>query len=286
MVQQLPLPPGFHMTTLDTTSAIHVPLDRLAEGFGACFSEYMVPIASDIHSFEQRVRHDHIHLTDSHVVLRDGRLVALALVARRGDLSRMAALGVVPPLRRSGLGRALTQRLLEEARSRGDRAMHLEVIEQNTPAVALYADMGFQVRRRLVGWAGTPPEQPAPLEPIPLPTALAALLQHGEPGLPWQLAPETLAGHTAPTQAWRLGEAVAVVTSTSPQEVVLRALVVPEAQRRRGVGSRLLRALAAHLPGRRLRVLATLPEELGSGFLAANGLQRQALTQLEMVWTP
>jgi ribosomal protein S18 acetylase RimI-like enzyme len=181
------------------------------------------------------------------------------------------------------VGRELLRRLLDEARGRGDHSVLLEVIESNAPAVALYERTGFQVRRRLVGWEGTPPEHAAPLEEIPLSTALAVILREGEPGLPWQLAPETLAGLTTPTRAFRLGAAVAVVLETGPQDVMLRSVVVPGEQRRRGEGSRLLRALAARLPGRRWRIPAIVPESLGAGFFAAQGLRRQTLTQLEMV---
>lgn len=44
------------------------------------------------------------------------------------------------------------------------------------------------------------------------------------------------AGLTAPTRAFRLGKAVAVVTEAGPEDLVLRALVVPEARQRRGEG--------------------------------------------------
>lgn len=270
------------MSAPEISPALSVPLDRLAEGFAACFAGYVVPISGDVRAFEQRVRTEHVHLTDSLVVVREGRVEALALVARRGDTSRVAAMAIVPGARRTGVGRALVHRLLDEARGRGDRSMLLEVIESNTPAVALYEREGFQVRRRLVGWEGTLPEHAAPLEEIPLSTALAAVLRDGEPGLPWQLAPETLAGLTAPARAFRLGAAVAVILEAGPQDVMIRSLVVAGDQRRRGEGSRLLRALAARLPGRRWRTQVILPEQLGAAFFAANGLRRQALTQLEM----
>lgn len=272
------------MSAPEISSALSVPLDRLAEGFAACFAGYLVPISGDVRAFEQRVRTEHVHLADSLVVVREGRVEALALVARRGDMSRVAAMAIVPEGRRGGVGRALLRRLLDEARGRGDRSVLLEVFESNAPAVALYERTGFQVRRRLVGWEGTPPEHFAPLEEVPLSTALAVVLRDGEPGLPWQLAPETLAGLTAPVRAFRLGAAVAVVLETGPQDVLLRTLVVAGEKRRRGEGSRLLRALAARLPGRRWKVPAIVPEQLGAAFFAANGLRRQPLTQLEMAY--
>ncbi|MCY1077347.1 GNAT family N-acetyltransferase [Archangium lansingense] len=270
------------MAAPEISSALSLPLDRLAEGFAACFAGYVVPISGEVRAFEQRVRTEHVHLADSLVVVREGQVEALALVARRGRTSRVAAMAIVPGLRRTGVGRELVRRLLDEARARGDRSVLLEVIESNAPAVALYERTGFQVRRRLVGWEGTPPEHSAPVEEIPLSTALAAMLRDGEPGLPWQLAPETLAGLTAPTRAFRLGEAVAVILEAGPQDVLLRSLVVAGEKRRQGEGSRLVRAIAAQLPGRRWRVPAIVPEQLGADFFAAMGLRRQALTQLEM----
>lgn len=271
------------MHDLETRRALDFPLPFLAEAFAAGFEGYFVPMSADARAFEQRVRTEHIHLADSHVVLQGGRAVALALAARRGARSRVAALGVVPALRKAGLGRALTQRLVDEARERGDRELVLEVFEQNAPALGLYRALGFEVVRRLVGWEGTPAPHEAPLEEAPLTEALAALAQHGAPGLPWQLAPETVAGLTPPTRAWRLGHAVAVVADAKPGVRTLRALVVPAEHRRTGEASRLLGALAAARPGTRLEVPPLVPAGLACDFFAAAGLERSAFTLLELV---
>ena len=48
-------------------------------------------------------------------------------------------------------------RLIDEARARGERAMVLEVIQQNEPAVRLYTKCGFRTVRRLVGYVASPP---------------------------------------------------------------------------------------------------------------------------------
>ena len=45
---------------------------------------------------------------------------------------------------------------IADARARGDHALLLEVIEQNTPAVKLYTSLGFRLVRRLVGYRWEP----------------------------------------------------------------------------------------------------------------------------------
>ena len=277
--------------SFELQSALTFPVPFLADAFAAGFQGYFVPIPSDPRSFELRVRTEHIDLGESVVAMRDGRALAIALVARRGARSRMAGLGVVPEARREGLGRTLTHRLIEDARARGDRELILECIETNHAALALYQRAGFEVTRRLIGWEGVPTparssasrSDAAGAEEVPLEAAFAALVRYGEPDLPWQLAPETVAGLTLPVRAYRLGEAYAVIADVGPELRALRAIVVPPSQRRRGMGRRLLGALAAQSPGCPLRVSAVVPETLGAEFFSALGFQRSTLNQRELV---
>ncbi len=63
------------------------------------------------------------------------------LAGGEGELLNIA---VLPEFRKRGIGRALLQRLLEEAEDRGCEAMFLEVRVSNGAAVALYEGRGFQ----------------------------------------------------------------------------------------------------------------------------------------------
>lgn len=87
-----------------------------------------------------------------------GVRMALALGARRQavgfslartvfDESELLLLGVVPDARRLGVGSALLDRFIGEARGAGVQQLHLEVRDGN-PAVAMYRRHGFEVQGR------------------------------------------------------------------------------------------------------------------------------------------
>ena len=74
-----------------------------------------------------------------------GYVVALD-AADEGEILNLA---VAPSVRRTGLGRALVEDILDALGGRGVRQVYLEVRESNAPARALYAAHGFrEVGRR------------------------------------------------------------------------------------------------------------------------------------------
>ena len=118
---------------------LSLPLTALAELFGQAFADYLVPISSDPAVLATRIRQEQIDLAASLVIRApDGGLAGLALIARRGDTSRLAGMGITAAWRGQKVGQALVARVVREASERQDRRMALEVIEQNTPAVRLY----------------------------------------------------------------------------------------------------------------------------------------------------
>jgi GNAT superfamily N-acetyltransferase len=266
-------------------SLLEFGLEEAAAVMTRGFADYFVTIRADAATLAAFARVDGVDLAASRVAVRDGTAVAGALVARRGWSSRLAGMSVVPEARGTGVGRALVERLLEEARGRGERRMELEVIEQNAPAVRLYESAGFERRRRLVGALGRPPA--GPVVPSELTEAdprilAAAVAAHGWPDLPWQVSAESLAHAGPPTEAWRLGPAWALVALPAPETLLLRAVVTEASARRQGHGRALLQALMARHPGREWRASALFPEEI-EPFFAASGLVRSPLTQWQMV---
>ena len=66
--------------------------------------------------------------------------------------AELLTLAVDPLARRQGLGRALVQDFLTEARARGAETAFLEVAEGNPGALALYAGFGFKPTGRRRGY--------------------------------------------------------------------------------------------------------------------------------------
>jgi ribosomal protein S18 acetylase RimI-like enzyme len=252
------------------------------------FEGYLVPIRMTAQGYERRFRGEDLDPFASRVLSdTDGALIGVVLVARRGWTSRIAAMGLAPEARGQGLGRWLLDRAAAEARARGDRAVLLEVIEQNTPAVRLYESAGFRSLRRLVGYRKESSEE-APetgetlteIDPLDFARMVAC---EGEDHLPWMLAAETLSAATSPLRAVSLaGCAFALINDPAAETLGLISIIVPRAERDKGYGTRLMRALEASYPGKPWVVSAIVPEDLAPGFFAKVGWGRQKLSQLEM----
>jgi ribosomal protein S18 acetylase RimI-like enzyme len=88
----------------------------------------------------------------SRFVRVSGTIVGFGYINRTGNVPRLAGMGTVPAARRTGAAAYLLSQLREEAKTRGDAAMMLEVFEQNIPALALYRRYGFTKTARLLGW--------------------------------------------------------------------------------------------------------------------------------------
>ena len=84
-------------------------------------------------------------------VARDsrGRIAGYVVAWYVMDEGELANLAVAPDVRRLGIGRALLDAMLEDARGRGIANVYLEVRESNTAARQLYATRGFsEIGRR------------------------------------------------------------------------------------------------------------------------------------------
>ena len=259
---------------------------QCAAAMQLCFEGYIVPVRVTPEGWERRFRGEHLDPWASRIYERAGRPAAVLFITRRGWTSRVGGMAVAKSTRGMGLGRRVMQDAIADARARGDHALMLEVIEQNTPAVNLYSSLGFRADRRLVGWRTDARADAAgadalrEIDPAELSRRVHA---EGEPGLPWQLAPETLGAATAPARAFALEDrAFALVGNPDAEVLTLSSLVVPRAHRRQGWGTRMLRALSAAFPGKPWQVVAILPEDLAPELFIHAGWERTPITQFEM----
>lgn len=161
--------------------------------------------------------------------------------------------------------------------------MELEVFEQNTRAVRLYEALGFRPLRRLYGYSSESLQgDKAPeLRQIDMSEAARHVTIDGVADLPWQISGHQIARMGAPSAAFRLGEAVAVISDPSAATIAIRALIVSSSRRAQGHGKRLLSALAGAFHDKRWVVPALCPEDYG-GFFEVIGFARQEINQFQM----
>lgn len=110
------------------------------------FLEYAEWLGHDLHfqAFDEEMatwpdRYDFLLIAK-----REARAIgAVALKDLGNSICEMKRLYVRDEAKRLGLGRALSLRLIEEARTRGYTAMRLDTLRSMTPAVSLYEHLGF-----------------------------------------------------------------------------------------------------------------------------------------------
>jgi len=270
----------------DSRPASDSPLPDLVKLLNLGFENYLVPIQFSLSQFLTMVRKDSIDLTSSCILLADGKPSGVALIARRGWTSRLAAMGISQQMRGKGAGSWFMEKLIDEALERGDHEMVLEVIEQNEAAVRLYQKYGFQTMRRLVGFTRTDGMETstADLQEIDLRTAGSLISQHGSPDLPWQLSAETIAHLNPPARAYRKGQSYAVISNPDAEQVVIWSLLVEKDARGNELGVEMLNSIATKHAGKTWRVPAILPEELGKTYEKA-GFEKEHLSQWQMSLT-
>lgn len=189
-------------------SALRYNSDELAQILCHCFENYIVRFVIDGATFARRFGAEDLSLNDSIIVTHQQQPVALALISRRGLHSRVSALSIRPEMRGKGLGKALMQRIVADARERGDRQLSLEVIEGNDPAIALYHQAGLRIVRTLTGHQAG---ELAAAEIVPLQEIDPLFVSHrltaeGATSLPWLIAAESLFKLPGKPYAFTLGQ--------------------------------------------------------------------------------
>ena len=269
--------------TLTLKPAHEYPISFLADLMTRSFEAYFVPINITDTVMLTMMRRDGIDLTASRVLMKDDEPVGLAMIARRGWTSRLAAMGITINARSGGVGTWAMEQLIEEAKARGDKEMLLEVIEQNTAGVKLYEKVGFTKIRRLVGYKLENPqvESDEELEELDIRELARLVTYHGLKDLPWQLSGATIMQHTPPSRAFHINDAYCLITNPEATDVAISSVLVKTRSRGAGLSAVLLRALFAKFPGKVWHVSAIYPEEMGFIFEHV-GMERETLSQWQM----
>lgn len=202
-------------------------------------------------------------------------MVAFTLNGLDGNRGYDSGTGVVPTHRRRGLGRELMERSCELLRAAGAREYVLEVIDTNTRAVELYRATGFVETRGFQCWRYESSslqvfESSSVEKPTPSWRDVEPSWQNSDVSIARARDPHTLLGDA---------NGYAVVF---PSNGDLAQLAVRRDARRRGLGTRLLRA-AAELAGKPLRIMNVDERDAGiASFLARSGATK-IVRQLELI---
>jgi ribosomal protein S18 acetylase RimI-like enzyme len=260
-------------------------LEDAAEGFTTGFSGYVVPMNVTVPSLQLRIERDHVDLDESLVYFDGEKPAGILLIGRRGDLSRVGAIGMGPTIRGKGVGRSVILDAIEAAKARGDRKLILEVINTNERARDLYLSLGFVITRKLVGFGRSPKlavPDVAPAEECDLGTAAGMLARFADADLTWQTDPRSFQRAGPPLKGFALDGKAAVLLDDTGRHIRLYGLAVDPAHRRQGLGRALTDALAARYPGRRLFIIENVPDGLIDRFMRRIGWRKSTLTQSEM----
>lgn len=91
---------------------------------------------------------------------QDGRIIGNASLIPFRDKGKrvylIANVATHPDYRRRGIGRALTERVMKQARDRKASAIWLHVRDDNPGAIRLYQDLGFREIARRTTWSAKP----------------------------------------------------------------------------------------------------------------------------------
>ena len=123
--------------------AVQFSIEQLTAIYNQTRVDYMIPMPMNSARLAEYISTYDVDLERSLVAMQDGELLGVAMLGLRQDRAWITRLGVVPNTRRSGVGRALCEGLLEQAEALGIRFQMLEVIKNNLPAHSLFLKLGF-----------------------------------------------------------------------------------------------------------------------------------------------
>jgi ribosomal protein S18 acetylase RimI-like enzyme len=119
-------------------------LQELTDLYNQTRVDYMVPMPMNASRLGDYVHDFDIDLARSCVArAADGQMLGLCMLGVRNDTAWITRLGVLPATRRSGVGSALIDCMLENAKVLGAKTVQLEVIKNNTPAYNLFLCKDF-----------------------------------------------------------------------------------------------------------------------------------------------
>jgi len=222
---------------LRLVSAASLDPDELVRVFNLSFSDYLVAMQMDEAGLADHIANNDIDLDCSQVAV-DVEPVGFALVARRGWEAWIGGMGTSPAYRRIGLGARTLTAAIDAAAAKGAHGVWLEVIDENTPAIALYERLGFEAVRHLEIWTLGPDPDREPVErrALDVDAAHAWIAGHRGGREPWQRADASIVrmrerGASLTGVAVQRGDAIAGAAICITDDVTVRVMQIAAVDR-------------------------------------------------------
>lgn len=252
------------MSEIVLAPADRVSVAERAALMTAIYADYFVPMRLTPDLVRAMDRFYDVDLPASAVALHGDEPIGTVLLSRRDHRGWISGVGVVPRWRRSGVGRQMMIATLDRAQRAGLVSITLEVITQNTAAIALYAGLGFSAGRELLSW-----RRPADADLLPIPAEAPVNIPVGEALMAcaawqdqrpsWQGEADTLHHMAARLRGYRLdldgAPAGYCVVSDYGDAVGLMDVGLPPQADGLWAGRTLLQALAHLYRGRALSII-------------------------------
>ncbi|MGU5744283.1 GNAT family N-acetyltransferase [Klebsiella quasipneumoniae] len=270
--------------TVIPVPAIECSITELCRILADSFDESLTPFALPPEMFASRFISEGLSLEDSFVWLVNDNPAAIAIITRRMDKARLAAFGVLPEYRSQGLAKQMLTPLFTSLKEKNLSSVRLEVMRENTRAIALYHALGFHVRRHLCKYRGDPQSRleipSGDMESRTVDDFLRTVWSAPDDDLPWLASPLPLL--TIPCDILRDNEHAWCAVAEFMGQPQIRCLFVEPAYRYQGRAKTMLKKINARWPG--IGTSAAIPETLAPLFTAA-GYQAEPLCQFEMELT-
>ncbi len=181
--------------TIQLVPTSQFTIEALAAIYNQTRIDYIVPMPMNAARLQEYITAYDVDLHHSLVAMQDDQLLGVAMLGVRRQRAWITRLGVLPDIRRGGVGQALMNGLLDNAAKLGISFVMLEVIKNNIPAHRLFTKLGFREVSELLVMRRSPiipPPDPIVADAQRLDADEARIRIRRSRGIaPWTNQPET-----------------------------------------------------------------------------------------------